>query len=283
MRSFRYIPLIAATAVAAQGQQQVPTRTLAKPDVEYAEPFSQLTSLRELRDGRIVVADMRDKTLQAVDLAAKRATPIGRSGAGPGEWLLPAKVFPYPGDSTLVFDIGNTRYLMVAPDAKPMSRVQPDGGRAGRRRAGRSPARRRGGARRSWTLTVPRTVDARGRIYSQGAAIVFDRDKGTITSADSAPILRYDLASRKTDTVAFVNLAKNNVSGTARSTARGDEQNVRIGGAPPFAPADDWTVLADGRIAIARVADYHLEIVQPGARRITGQPVRYVPVRVGDG
>ena len=282
MRSFILVPFIAATAAAAHAQQQVPTKTLAKPDVEYAEPFSQLTSLRELRDGRLVASDMRDKTLQLVDIAGKRATPIGRSGGGPGEWILPAKVFPYPGDSTLVFDIGNTRYLMVAPDGKP-ARVfnpmgdLPDGGGRGGARGGA-----RGGGAVLMGLTVPRSVDARGRIYSQGMAIAFDQEKGTITSADSAPILRYDVVSKKTDTVAYINLAKNNVSGTARSSGGGQEQMIRIGGAPPYAPADDWTVLADGRVAIARVADYHLEIVQPGGRRITGQPVRYTPVRVSD-
>jgi hypothetical protein len=55
-----------------------------------------------------------------------------------------------------------------------------------------------------------------------------------------------------------------------------------MGGNDPYAPVDDWSVLSDGRIVVARVSDYHLEIVQPDGRRVTGPPVRYTPVRVGE-
>ena len=39
---------------------QVTTRTLAKPESEFAEPFSAIVGIRELRDGRVLVADNRD-------------------------------------------------------------------------------------------------------------------------------------------------------------------------------------------------------------------------------
>ena len=42
--------------------------TLAKPEVEYAEPFTQISGIRELKDGRVLVSDARDKTLQLIDL-----------------------------------------------------------------------------------------------------------------------------------------------------------------------------------------------------------------------
>jgi len=52
------------TAVPAFAQN-VPTRTLSKADAEYPEPFTQVTGVRELKDGRVIVIDPRDKTVQA--------------------------------------------------------------------------------------------------------------------------------------------------------------------------------------------------------------------------
>ena len=64
--------LISAAPVAAQA----PLKTLTKPDVEYAEPFTQINGVRELRDGRVIVADVREKTVQIVDLKAGTAQKV---------------------------------------------------------------------------------------------------------------------------------------------------------------------------------------------------------------
>jgi hypothetical protein len=126
-------------------------------------------------------------------------------------------------------------------------------------------------------FTIPSTSDARGRIYSLGPAIAFT-EQGPVP-ADSAPILRYDPWTRITDTAAFLALPKNNVSISSRGAG---EVSFRAGGLQPYTPADEWTVLSDGRIVIARVSDYHVEIVHPGGRRIVGPKVTYTPVRVGE-
>jgi hypothetical protein len=297
MRSLLLIPIIAASAAA----QQVPTRALTKPEVEYTEPFSQLNSVFELRDGRVVAADTKDKTLQAIDLRTGTSTPIGREGAGPHEWGLPLGIYRWHADSVLVNDAVNARYLILGPDAKPVRTYNPladaltsadgrgarggdaargDGGRGGAR--GDGAGRQGPGGGRGIRLggSIPlRGTDAMGRIYSQDPAISFNPD-GTITSADSAPIVRFDPAANKRDTVAYINLAKNAVSGAARGAANSQTFSIRIGGGTPFAPADDWTVLRDGSVAIVRVSDYHVEIVPPAGRRIVGRPVAFTPVRV---
>src|SRR5437868_2058556 len=88
--------------------------TLAKPEAEYGEPFTQISGVRELKDGRVLVADARDKTLQLVDLKGK-ATKVGREGSGPGEFGLPMRLLPLPADTSAVFDPINQRYLTVHP------------------------------------------------------------------------------------------------------------------------------------------------------------------------
>ena len=117
MRTPYALALLAVAALPVAAQQ--PTRTLAKPLAEHSEPFSQIAAIRELKDGRLLVVDSRDKLVQLVDLTAKTATKVGREGSGPGEYGLPTQLFALPGDSSVIFDPLNQRYLMVHPDGKP--------------------------------------------------------------------------------------------------------------------------------------------------------------------
>src|SRR5262245_36417207 len=96
------LALFAPTVGMAQAAGAVPTRPIGKVDVEYREPFTTVTSVRELRDGRVIVADSRDKTLQLIDLVKGSAAPVGRSGSGPAEWLNPTRLFALPGDTTMM-------------------------------------------------------------------------------------------------------------------------------------------------------------------------------------
>ncbi|HEX5581687.1 MAG TPA: hypothetical protein VFX39_08930, partial [Gemmatimonadaceae bacterium] len=111
------LPLaLVATASHAQRPAQPPTLALGKPDARWAEPFSALSGVRELADGRVIVADRTEKSIQLLDLVRGASTRIGREGGGPNEYRMPGAVFALPGDSTAIFDMGNMRYLLVAPD-----------------------------------------------------------------------------------------------------------------------------------------------------------------------
>ena len=59
MRTPSLIVLLASVALPAAAQ--LPTRTLTKPLAEFGEPFSQIAAVRELKDGRLLVVDSRDK------------------------------------------------------------------------------------------------------------------------------------------------------------------------------------------------------------------------------
>jgi hypothetical protein len=261
----------APAALAAQ-----PLRTLTTPQFEYDEPFSGISGLRELRDGRVVVADTRDKTLQAIDLRTGRATAIGREGSGPNEWGMPMRVLPYLGDSLLVVDPFNSRFLLVSPEGRPVRTIQP---------AGAAPAAGRGGAVMSFgggalSLVSARAVDRQGRLYVEGSPIAMGPNGPT--TADSVPIVRQTLAGGAADTMAWIRLPKN--AATVQSSGSGGNQNmtVRIGGNTPFVNGDQWSVAPDGRVIIARVADYHVDIVMPDKRVVRGAPVPFTPVRVTD-
>src|SRR4051794_1606760 len=80
----------------AAGAQR--SATLTSPDAEYSQTFSVVSGVRPLRDGRVIVADSKEKTVQLVDFAGT-AKPIGRLGRGPGEWLLPNALAALGGDT----------------------------------------------------------------------------------------------------------------------------------------------------------------------------------------
>src|SRR5512134_3432026 len=96
--------LLLSGCAATLAAQTVPTTTLAKPDATFAEPFSSVAGLRELRNGRVIVADRLERTVSSIDLATGDITPIGREGQGPGEYGMPGPLFPFGGDSTLMVD-----------------------------------------------------------------------------------------------------------------------------------------------------------------------------------
>lgn len=280
----RYL-LLAAALVPALASAQRPL-ALARPDAEFSEPFTNITGIRELRDGRVIVSDARDKTLQLIDLRSGAAQAISREGQGPGEYGIPFRLLPMPGDSTALYDIGNSRYLMIHPDGKAgrdfrLEAAPARGAVAGE--AGRGEAGRGGGGRMMvggrggmvMGLTPPRGWDARGNVYYEGQALTFNAD-GMPTPADSVPVMRFDRGANRADTAAWVRPAKSN----AQVTGGRGNMNVMIGGANPLAPRDDWAVMPDGRVAVLRSPEYRMDLYGPGRAFRAGQPVTYERIRV---
>lgn len=282
-KAFR-IALATALVVPAAAIAQKPL-ALAKPDAEYEEPFTSISGLRELKDGRVLVADARDKTLQLLDIKAGSATSVGREGQGPGEFALPFRIVPLPGDTSALYDIGNSRYLTILPDGKTGRDFRLESNAAVRGEAARGGGARGeggaggrimlgGGRGGMMQLSPPRASDARGNIYFEGSAISMGPD-GPV-SADSAPVMRFDRGTTRTDTVAWVRLAKSNTQVTG---GRGN-MNVMIGGANPLAPRDDWAVLPDGRVAVLRSPEYKMDLYGPNLAVKAGAPVAYEKIRV---
>jgi hypothetical protein len=271
IRLTRNKALLAATMLVPLAASAQKPLALAKPDAEYGEPFTQIMGIRELRDGRVLVSDGRDKTVQLVDLKGS-ATKVGREGAGPGEYGLPMRILPLPGDSSVVFDMANQRYLTIHPDGKTGKDFRLEAA-APPRTADTSGRGGRGGAMMTM-LTPPRGIDARGNIYYQGPPVSMGPE-GPVT-ADSVAVMRFDRAARRIDTVAYFKPAKANVDA---SGGRGN-MNIRIGGGNPLAPQDDWAVLPDGRVAVVRAPDYRLDVYRSVASKVSGSPIAYEKVRV---
>jgi hypothetical protein len=250
------MPLLTVTGLAqGSGSQNL---TLSNPVAKSADGFSTITSVRELSNGKVIVTDVMDRTVQLMDLAAGTSTPIGREGQGPGEYGFPTDLLALPGDTTLLVDRVNRRFLTILPNGKTGESISfpVEAGRG---------------------LTDPRGVDRNGRIYFQGSPL-----GGTIApgqpTADSVPLLRWDRKRNAVDTVTYVKVPSlsMNVSGSA-----GAAQTVMFR-AQPFSPQDDWSVAPDGRLGVARVSDYHIDWFSSARQRTSGPVNRVERVRVTD-
>jgi hypothetical protein len=248
--------------------QAVPTRALARPDAEFAEPFSALTlgTVRELSNGKVIVADAREKTVQLVTFGGS-AVAIGREGSGPGEYSLPMRVYAAPADTTWLWDIGNRRFLVIAPTGRVARSFVPETGE--------------GAEGRMLAVGNFDGVDAQGRLYWRSMGFVMS-DAGPVRS-DSIPMVRWDPRRKVTDTLAWApNPTQVEVSRPAGSGG-GEEVRVmaRVGGATPFGSAEAWAVAPDGRVARMLGTGYQVQWIAQG-RRTTGPALAYDRVRVTD-
>lgn len=146
-----------------------PRAPLGSPTAVFAEDFGYLHAVRELPNGDVLVVDLFDKAVFRVDMEAQTRTMVGGRGEGPDEYLEPDAVWPLPGDSTLLVDVGNGRLVRIGPDLAFGSTrsltVRPEAG--------------------SVVLAVPHGVDSRGNIYTTP-------EPWPPTGADTATILRID-------------------------------------------------------------------------------------------
>jgi len=218
-------------------------------EATYPEGFSFLNGLRELSDGTVLAADPLAQILLRIDLETSTADTLGRVGPGPQEYEQPDQVFPLPGDSSLLVDLGKAQLTVINPDGTfgegmPMMIPREDG---------------------FPEILHPRFVDATGKVYHQAAR---SRSGGP---PDSAAVARFDRASRTFDTVAMVWLPENFLV-----------RSQRFGFLPRMLePRDDWAVGEDGRVAVIRAEDFSVEWSFPDGKRVEGPPHNFQTQRVG--
>ena len=250
---------LAPVAAAPLAAQTVPVVSLSKPEAEFAEPFDQVTSVRELRDGRVIVADLLAKGVTLADFRSGSATAIGREGQGPGEYGFPTALVPLPGDTTLLVDPAQRRFLKIAPDGKPVGTVP-------------FPSETGG-------MVAVRGADRQGRIYLQGSPFGGRLGGGDADAPipDTVAVLRWTPGRPGLDTLGRVKIPT-----IARAVSGGANARAVVMRQQPFSASDDWAVAPDGRVGVARVGDYHVEWL--GGTPVSGRPVPHqkVPVSQAD-
>jgi hypothetical protein len=233
---------------------QTPTRqTLDRPAATFPEPVSNPIGFRVLSRDRVIVADQLEQSISILDFGTGEMSPVGTPGEGPGEFGMPGPLFPGAGDTTYMLDMGNRRLLVLLPDGTIAANTVPLSHKSG-------------------FPVLPRGVDARGRVYFDLGGIAMP---GLEEAAKTgrAPLMRWDPRSDRTDTLGVVAFPPMPPAGPG-------EVRITMGGGA-YQPRDDWAVLPDGRVGLARAVEYQVEWLG-GARPVAGPKVLYTPVKVGD-
>ena len=212
-------------------------------EATYPEGFSFLNGVRELPDGRILVADPLAQALLRIDLDASRADSLGRVGPGPQEYQQPDQVFPLPNNRSLLVDLGKMQLTEMAADGSF------EGGRS------MSIPREEGFP---WVIH-PRFVDDQGLLYAQAPR---SREGGP---PDSAAVIRFDRSTGVMDTVATVWIPEPQMT---RTRSRGFLPRL-------LEAADTWGIGPEGEVVIIRARDFSPEWIHPDGRIVTGPPIPF--------
>ncbi len=267
-RSYRPAALTSALAAAlvaascggpsgggAAGGDSSGAMALGTPAAVFPEDFGTIQAVRELSDGRVLVADPLGGALYLVDLDAGTRETLGTEGQGPGEYRQPDTVWPIRGDSTLLVDLGNARFMTLDPDfafgeTSPLSTGDPRSG---------------------LVVALPQGVDADGNVYARSMGGGMGGEL-----PDSGAILRITRSDFAVDTLGTYKLQERTMSESGGPGNR----NVSIQQVP-LSSEDAWGVGADGAVVVARSSDYHVEWIRPDGTITVGSPVAYDPVSIG--
>jgi hypothetical protein len=239
--------LLANLPVAVAAQSTVP---IGRPNLEYPEAFSYISAVRELSDGRVIVADSPEKTLQLIDLLTGAVKPISREGRGPGEYLSLVALLPQPGDQTLLADMGNRRFLKLGSDGTVLETIALP--RLAPSSAGTSAPM---AMMATMSLLLPRGTDRYGRLYFEPSMARPDGAAGP----DSVPVQRWTPGTTRIDTVRWVRSAQSGVV---------------------WAPVESWQVGPNAQIVRLRPSPYQLVVTDSLGRSTTGPAVPYTPIRI---
>jgi hypothetical protein len=246
---------LCATAAAAAGQgQNAPVVSLPTPSATLRGGFTQVTSVRELADGRILVVDGGDDRLAVADFKTGSLRTIGRQGGGVGEYRAIRNLHPLAADSTLLPDPRNGRWLLLLRDSI-VGALAAD-----------APVLRAVGP-------TPLGADARGAVVTTVPRLVAGAPR-----MDSLLILRGYRSGGHVDTIGLLAARRP----TVLAEGRIDPTRAVPIVFNPFASGEQVALFADGWTAVARLAPYRVDWIDPRGARTTGMPLPTDQVRVDD-
>src|SRR5690349_22951223 len=262
---------------AQQPSERPPARPLGQA-IATSDPMGAISAVRQLPGGRVLVNDparrrvvMLDSNMKLIKVVAD-TTPMTQNAYGArGGGLL-----AWHGDSTLFLDPASLSMLVLDGNGeikRVMAAPRPD-----------DVFSLVGGA-----LGFP-GFDARGRLVYRATGLNFGRrgfggggggagGPGGFqppTFPDSTPLVRFDLATRKLDTVAKIKVAAPRINFIENEGRRQISLTVN-----PMPEVDDWAVLSDGTIAILR-KDYHVDYIDADGKKTSGPKIPFDWQRLTD-
>lgn len=279
MRNLRY--LLAGLVVAASplSAQRVPAVRPLGPITKVSAPdlLGSVTSVRPLPNGSVIVNDLTRRQLIVLDGDFKKASVIADTTPATASSYSSrlAGLIAYRGDSSLFVDpqslsmlvidgVGEVSRVMAIP--RPQDATFMIGGPFG------TPG-----------------VDPQGRIVYRGFQMPNMRGMNmgppqpgqpfrVPEQPDTAPVYRVNLQTRALDTATYFKIPKASVSMT-----QDDKGAMRISvQTNPMPVVDDWALMPDGRIAVVRGKDYHIDWLGTDGKWTSTAKVPYNWERIDD-
>jgi len=247
--------IYALTPIGAQ--VDLPYRTLTSVDARSRVLFSSVATVRPLKNGNVLVHDLNGGRIVLLDSALDSLAVVGSGTLGTNDaysspfgaliaWLADSSVFVDPESASMfLFDEhGRPGRIATLPPRLP------------------SKCLARGASGHA-------VLDIQHRILCRmPPAAQFGQRQGKLALpvpivADSAPLVRYEPTTRRIDTITYLRVPSTPMTIVQDETCAW----VIVPMINPLPIADDWTMLADGAIAIVRAADRRVEWINTDGSR----------------
>ena len=266
----------AATVSAAQSPSvpKIPLRQLPAAASTSTDSIGSVAAVRQLPNGNVLVNDQARRRVMLLDPAMKMIGLVADSTSSTNNayGVRPGGLLAYRGDSTLFIEPAGLSMLVIDPAGKIIR-----------------------------TMAAPRAndvnfllggalgnpgFDAKGRLVYRtidfGMRGMRPPEPGQPftppTPPDSSALVRFDLATRKLDTVGFFKIPKSNVQMTQDANG-GMRVSVTIN---PLPVVDEWAVMSDGTVAFVRGRDYHVDFIDASGARTVADKIPYEWQRLTD-
>jgi hypothetical protein len=260
MRALATFVLAVVCGGETRGQSASPrTIEVPAPNATLRAELTLARSVRELADGRLLIVDLPEKKVLVADWSTSDVKQVGRNGSGPGEYAQPSLLFALGGDSTLLPDALNGRWLLLH-GAAIVATIGFD-----------APVIVNG-------AQLPLGADDQGHVLVTKRRAVGTRGFTDIRQRDSVYLLRVVRVNGRIDTVAML------AARPARITIRGpaDKPTSVEVSSNPLAAGELAALYPDGSIAIARLEPYRVDWITPTGQRTRGSPLPFERVRLDE-
>ena len=234
---------------------------LARSNATLTDRFSMVAAVRELSDGRVIVADWRENKISICSFKAMFCDALTRTGDGPGEYRRFGNLFPLAGDSTVISADGrwNVFYKdhFVAQQRFPSEGV--------------------------WAVDIA-GVDRTGRVLQiapthylshqgRGISEPQEADALAVVRRRRTPQASLYFLGKEADTVATLRGTRGEVRAATSGTFHGAAIHYRL--IKPLRAQQQALMFPDGWIAIALDEPYRVDWITPDGRRLRGAPLPF--------
>jgi len=232
--------------------QNVPTLQLEPADAVLDRGFTIVTSVRELADGRLLVADYGENQLYLGDFRSEEVTHVGREGEGPGEYMHVGWIYPLGGDSTLFTDSTLRRWSLLDGTGFVETIARSE--------------------------LLPRTLGpSLGGANASGKVLGTGHHRGTYNAPDTLVLLLADRGEGAVDTVCFLKGPGEFGKNVSLPAGRGSTIFPH-----PLYTSEQGLLFPDGWLAVARMGSFRVDWRAPDGRWARGAALPFPSILVDD-